>query len=266
MTAVYTDTRLRFVIFASYGNDSLACVQFAHEQGWKNVSVVYSDTGWAARWWPDRVARLQPWVQSLGFTPVILESEGMRALAMRKKAFPRQGIQFCTEELKVKPAQQWLDWFDPWKKAVCVVGVRREESESRKDFPVWRDESPVHEGRPCYAPLAFTDTPGRDALIRRAGFEPLPHRSKECSPCVNSNRADILLLAEDEARISEIEQLEDEMGYTGNGKKRTMFRPNRYMGATGIREVVRWAKSERGKFSLDDGTGGGNCDGGYCGT
>lgn len=32
-----------------------------------------------------------------------------------------------------------------------------------------------------------------------------------------------------------------------------------------IREIIRWAKSERGKFSLDDGTGD-DCVGGFCGT
>jgi len=257
---------MHFVIFASYGNDSITLIQNAHECRWKNVDVVYSDTGWAARWWPERVARMQPWVKALGFRPVVLPSEGMKALVARKKGWPRQGMQFCTEELKVKPAQAWLGSADPESRAICVVGVRREESRSRQDFPLWRSDSPVHGGRVCFAPLAKTCAADRDAIIRRAGFEPLPHRSKECFPCVNSNKADLLALAEDEARVDDIAAFEESLGVTGKGKPRTLFRPASHMGATGLREIIRWAKSERGQFSLDDGSGGGNCDGGYCGT
>jgi hypothetical protein len=53
-----------------------------------------------------------------------------------------------------------------------------------------------------------------------------------------------------------------------------MFRPYRYMGATGIREMVKWANSTRGTYGtsqgelfddLDDGTGGGSCYSGQCG-
>jgi hypothetical protein len=87
----------------------------------------------------------------------------------------------------------------------------------------------------------------------------------ECFPCINSNRADLRLLAEDESRVAFIENLEAEMGHTSKGKPRTMFRPYRYMGATGIREIIRWAQSDPGKFDIDDGTGGGGCYSGQCG-
>jgi len=36
------------------------------------------------------------------------------------------------------------------------------------------------------------------------------------------------------------------------------------MGATGIREIVRWAEAERGAFDMDDG-GGAGCEAGWCG-
>ena len=44
-----------YVIFASYGNDSIALIQWAHERGLQGVHVAYSDTGWAAPWWAARV-------------------------------------------------------------------------------------------------------------------------------------------------------------------------------------------------------------------
>ena len=47
------------VIFASYGNDSIALIQWAHERGLTDVAVAYSDTGRAAPWWPDRVEQAE---------------------------------------------------------------------------------------------------------------------------------------------------------------------------------------------------------------
>ena len=36
------------VLFCSYGNDSIALIQWAHERGLKDVVCLYSDTGWSA--------------------------------------------------------------------------------------------------------------------------------------------------------------------------------------------------------------------------
>jgi len=255
-------TAPEYAAFASYGNDSLALVQWSAEKGLKNVAVVYSDTGWAAPWWVERVARCEDWVRSLGFTPVRTTSEGMEALVRRKKGWPRQGMQFCTQHLKLEPGCAWLDGVDPVGFVTCLVGVRREESANRANFPEWTECSPNHGGRSLWAPLARVLEPERNALIRRAGFEPLPHRSRECFPCVNENRTGLREL--DEQAIARVERVEADLGHTSKGKPCTMFRPYRHMGATGIREIVRWARSERGKFDPDDGTGRG-CDSGMCG-
>jgi 3'-phosphoadenosine 5'-phosphosulfate sulfotransferase (PAPS reductase)/FAD synthetase len=255
---------LPHVIFSSYGNDSVALIQWASEQGLEDVTVLYSDTKWSAKNWPDRVERMEGWARSLGFKTARTTSMGFVNLAHSRSGFPRQGIQFCTSELKIAPAMAWLDAQDPLGLIVCMVGVRRAESANRRSFPERTMLSPSHGGRACWAPLVDLSDEDRNALIRRAGFDPLPHRSMECFPCINSNRNDILLLAEDEARVEEIAFLEDLMGTTSKGKPRTLFRPTRHMGATGIKEVVRWAKSERGQFSLDDGTGS-DCEGGFCG-
>ena len=45
-----------YVISASYGNDSMAMMQWAHERGLQNVTVTYCDTGWAAPNWELRIA------------------------------------------------------------------------------------------------------------------------------------------------------------------------------------------------------------------
>lgn len=252
------------VVFASCGNDSIALIQYAYEKGLFDVTIIYSDTGWAADWWEKRVKRVEEWARNLGFTFIRTKSIGMEALVRKKNAWPRQGIQFCTTELKIEPSKKMLDEIDPGKNAICLIGVRRVESQARKFFPEYVESHPNQGGRRQWAPLVdYTDVMRNDLIIR-AGFDVLPHRSMECFPCINSNRKDLLLLDKDEKRIDYIEQLEKELGVTSNGKPRTMFRPYKYMGATGIREIVRWARSRRGKFDPDDGTGGGNCDGGFC--
>lgn len=256
------------VAFVSYGNDSIALIQRLHEseslRKYDRVLCAYSDTGWASSEWPDRVERGEALARSYGFEPHRISSMGFVALARLRKGFPRQGMQFCTSELKIVPAQAWLDGVDPAREAVCAVGIRREESRARASWPEWTEESEKHDGRSLWSPLVRVTTDERDALLRRAGFEPLPHRSMECFPCVNSNRADLRLLTDE--RIDELAALEASMGFTGEGKPRTIFRPYRHAGAVGIREVVRWARSERGQYEPPDDDAGSGCDSGFCGT
>jgi hypothetical protein len=255
-----------YVLFASYGNDSNALIQHAHDIGLEDVVVVYSDTGWSSSDWGDRVAKCEAWVTTLGFRHTRTKSIGLEQLVKDKKGWPRQGMQFCTFELKIAPAKAALEELDPDHTATCLVGVRRSESTARRVFPERIESSPNHGGRPLWAPLVDHTDEMRDALLAKAGFEPLPHRSMECFPCINSNRADLRLLAKDPARIEKINQIETDLGFTSKGKPRTMFRPYQHMGATGIKEIIRWAEAERGEFDPDDGTGGGNCDSGFCGT
>lgn len=252
-----------YVIKASYGNDSVALIQWAHEAALQNVAILYNDTGWAHPDWNARVTTLENWATSLGFEPQRTKSIGLEQLVRNKKSWPRQGIQFCTAELKIKPTLEWMDKIDPQKLAISVIGVRREESTNRAAFPEFQYAAPNEGGRDIWAPLvAFTEAQ-RDDLLLRAGVEPLPHRSMECYPCINSNRADLQQLTEQ--RVAEIEAIETSLGFTSKNKPRTMFRPYRYMGATGIRQIVKWARSKRGKFDLDDGNGNPGCETGWCG-
>ena len=242
---------MKHVLFASYGNDSMALIQWAYDQGLDDVTVLYSDTGWAADWWLDMVEEGEQFAQERGFKTDRTESIGLPELVRQKKGWPRQGLQFCTTELKILPAQRWLDLHDPDKQAICMVGVRRCESANRSDFPETVMDSPKHGGREVWAPLVRHTDEMRDKLLHKAGFNVLPHRSMECYPCINSNRTDLRELAADPERIAEIDGIEKELGYTSKGKPCTMFRPYRHMKATGIREVVRWAESDRGKFEPD---------------
>lgn len=260
------------VAACSYGNDSIALVQWLVDNGFQDVTCLYSDTGWA--WpahgnqeaWSDRVERMESWVRSLGFRTARTASIGMEALVHERGGWPRQGMQFCTEVLKIGPALDWLAREDPAGVALCMNGKRRAESIVRAETPEWIECSIPHGGRRLRQPLFAHGDAARDALILRAGHEVLPHKSRECK-CVNANAEDLELWPE--VVVADVERIEADLGVSSTGKPRTMFRPARKMGATGIREVIRWAKAPHGKYRpLDDGTGPDGtqtgCDGGYC--
>ena len=231
-----------YVISVSYGNDSMAMLQWAHEHGLQNVTVAYCDTGWAAPGWDARVGAGETAAKRMGFDVVRLQSIGMAELVRIKKGFPGNGLQFCTAHLKGLPFLQWLDEADPECKAVVMVGKRREESEARKDTPEFVKDSEYHGGRTLWHPLYLHTEAERDALLQRAGFEKMPHRSLECNPCVNANRGDFLRLTPGE--VERVNDLEVEIG-------KPMFRPKRF-GALGIHGVMTWAKDGRKRPSIEN--------------
>jgi hypothetical protein len=253
---------MKYVIRASYGNDSVALIQWAREWSLPDAVVLYSDTGWARASWATRVETLEAWVKSIGMTPARTASMGMEALVRSKKMWPQRLMQFCTKELKMLPAAAWLAQNDPECRAIILTGVRQEESAKRKNHPAFILNSANDGGRCVVSPLVDFDEIARDALIFRAGFEPLPHRSEECK-CINSGRSDIARWDADD--IATIKRIEGDLGFSSKGKPCTMFRPNKFMGATGIEEIVKWAHSERGKYEPPN-EDGDPCDSGWCGT
>lgn len=261
------------VIGTSWGNDSIALVQWCVEQGLTDVTCLYNDTGWS--WlaygnqeaWSERVERMEAWARSLGFKTARTVSIGMERLVHQRRGWPRQGMQFCTDVLKIDPTIKWLAEADPRGVALCMNGKRRDESTVRAETPEWVESSPSHGGRRLRQPLFAHSDAERDALIHRAGHEVLPHKSRECM-CVNANAEDLQTWPE--PVIATVERIEGDLGVSpATGKPKTMFRPAKKLGATGIREVIKWAKAGRGKYRpLDDGQGPpsarSGCGGGFC--
>ena len=254
---------MRNIIFSSFGNDSLATIQWALEAGLKNIIVAYSDTKWTATSWNARIAKCKKYLDRNNVEFAVIDSEGFSNLVRRKMAFPANGMGFCSYELKIEPAMRWLDEVDPEREAVCYVGIMRIESERRKNWPEVLESSPNHGGRKLISPLATFSITERDALIKRAGFDVLPHRSWECSPCINATISDIQNI--DEESLIKVVNLETEMGNgVRSGKPKYMFRPHRMGGAMGFEQVKEWADQGGGHYSPDQEDLFG-CDSGYCG-
>lgn len=227
------------IISASYGNDSIAMMQWAHENKLKNVTVAYCLTGWASPDWNDRVLEGERLADKLGFKSVRIKSMGMVELARMKSGFPANGLQFCSAWLKGFPFLDWLENFDKNLNAVVLIGKRREESEERKNTPEFINNSEFHGGRMVWHPLYLHTENMRDDLLKRAGIGKLSHRSDECSPCVNANREDLRRLSNDD--INKTFLIENEIG-------KPFFRAEKKGGAVGIFEVIKWAKYSKGQY------------------
>lgn len=244
------------LLSCSAGNDSVAMIQLAHEGGLAAVCpvhVCYIDTGWAATWWPARVDLVEALCRSYGFAfHRIRRGETFEELMLRKKGFPMPGKTWCSYELKGKVFNEFSDEIDPSAEAIVCIGKRRDESPARKDTPEWIDCDEFHDTRTVWHMLAFVTEAERDKILLRSGVPILPHRSQECSPCINANRGDFKVLGREE--IDRALGLERATG-------QNMFRPAHHMGAKGIAKVIKWAHSPRGKYEPEhEGCGSGYCE------
>lgn len=232
--------QFRYIARCSFGNDSVAMLQHMRERGLKDVAVVYSDTGWGSEEWDERVSTGEAWVRSLGWDFVNLTSVGMEHLVRtqaKNGIWPTRVRKFCTKELKIKPFLRWVATADPDCKALICVGVRRAESKARVNHPEFMPEA--DDGRHVWHPLIHFSDDDRNVLVSRTPLPLTEGRSRECEICINANKDDLKRAGE--PAIARVERIENEIG-------QPMFNPAKMMGATGIREAVRWGNSERGAF------------------
>jgi 3'-phosphoadenosine 5'-phosphosulfate sulfotransferase (PAPS reductase)/FAD synthetase len=115
-------------------------------------------------------------------------------LASLKKCWPSGTQQFCTTHLKLEPQRRWLREHLPDVEIIRYSGVRRDESERRKNTPErsWDDYFDCELVCPLVTwtkPQCFDFCKARGERINplyTMGFNRVG-----CAPCVNSSKADI---------------------------------------------------------------------------
>lgn len=239
---------IKYIVTCSGGNDSIALLQWMQENHKGEFCALYNDTGWARKDWPQRIKEVSAKCFDIGVEFNITKSIGMEAIVRKNKGWPMpaSAMQWCTMHLKEKPSTEFYEKRDPDCNLIIVTGRRRAESQNRSNLPLHQEESKKHGGRDVFNPLVNFDEIERDKYIRAFGFEPLPHQSMECYPCVCANKTDLSKMPLDDERINLIEKIEIELGFTRNKKPRVMFRPYRVGGGVGIRQAIAWGRGERG--------------------
>lgn len=117
-------------ITISGGKDSTATLLLALEQYNKDQIVpIFADTGFESKITYDYIDYLQ---KTLSININVVKAKyDLLALIEKKKIFPSAIRRFCTDELKVKPMNEFIINY-PYKIKELWLGIRTEESISRK--------------------------------------------------------------------------------------------------------------------------------------
>ena len=154
---------------------------------------------------------------------------------MQKKKFVvNRHMRSCTIELKIKPFQRWLkENFVNKEEFIVIEGIRREESEARKDTEVFEIKQSVLPGEkffiPTLFPIAFWSVEKVFGYIEEKGIKVNPlyrkgFRRVGCMPCVNASKYELLYLPK--KYRDRLEALEKAIGEQIE-KKAFMFHPEK---------------------------------------
>ncbi len=250
----------RVVAMVSGGKDSVAMWLLLRQLGLEPLAL-YTDTLWE---WKGHAAHLNLLEARIGEIHRLRPEKGFADLIPVRGCFPSRVRRWCTEELKLKPARRWLDSFrdEAGCDVVVAIGVRREESAKRAAMVEWEwsDFYDCEVWRPILG-WTVADVAGEH---RRAAIpmHPLYHQGAErvgCFPCVNASKSELALVDRlQPERVDEIEAWEAQLGATmftrdRRAEKRRLIKagvPVDEAGPSvepvGIREVMRWATTDRG--------------------
>jgi 3'-phosphoadenosine 5'-phosphosulfate sulfotransferase (PAPS reductase)/FAD synthetase len=121
---------MKILVFYSGGKDSHACLLWACKKyGNKNIQAVFCDTMWEN---PLTYQHIEETTKKLNVELVVLKSdkyEGFIDMAAKKGRFPSTKARFCTEELKSKPAIDYVLSLND--NVIAIQGIRKDESFSR---------------------------------------------------------------------------------------------------------------------------------------
>lgn len=160
---------------------------------------------------------------------------------------PSAKAQFCTEHVKLRPIQEWLNQIRGDADAIMYTGIRAGESERRSKMPdrEWMDLYDCYTERPL---LHWTEAQVFE-FLKAKGVPPNPlylagFTRVGCYPCIHARKSELARM-EDWAweKLAEWEKLAG----------RTWFGPDEVPGVhiTSIADVREWCKTARGGRQFD---------------
>ena len=201
-------------LIANFGDDSIALIQWAHQNQLRDVHVLSVDTGWQADAWQSRVLQARDWIQSLSFEHHHLKAEhDFKALVTARKQFPSQKFHWCAGFLKGLPILNWFEENDESLEATILLASRRKMSKACGDLPKAVEAAERYDERLIEYPLVNYDLKMRDALIAKTPFKKaLNHRSLECHACIYLTKTEVATFTPED--IKRVEKLEKKIGST----------------------------------------------------
>ena len=214
MNLSHINKKRPLIIRSNFGDESIALTQWVFEAKLK-ATVVYVDTGFAASSWEARIALGQVHAKNCGFPfERIVSKISFEEAVLGRDSFPSVKFQWCTGLLKGLPFLDWLELNDSNAEAMILIAKRRAAALNHEHLPEWIERCEFHNDRTVWHPMIDVSDEDRNALLKRAGFIPLGHRSLECQPCVNSSKADCQRLNSPESKKDKhrLENLQKEIG------------------------------------------------------
>lgn len=259
----------RVVVSISGGKDSTAAALHLRELGIE-ATYLHMATEWEH---PETDAYVRDYLPTvLGEIVTVGRPGGMVELVRRKGMFPSRVRRFCTQQLKIEPAKEYLDSLDA---PVCnVVGIRADESAARAKMPEI-EPSDWFDGV-TWRPLLRWSLQDVIDIHARHNVRPNPLylRGDErvgCYPCIFARKAEIRRMAEhDPWAVDRLRDLEREVGDAAlsrandRGDDVSNWEPPGWFQARipedgkypawPIDKVVEWSRTSRGgrQFELFD--------------
>ena len=224
---------MKYIVSISGGKDSTACLLYALNSFSKDdVIPVFCDTEWEHKYTYEYLEYLE---KKLNISIIRLKSLGFVELSKKKKFMPNRVMRYCTLELKIKPFNKYLyeNFIIKNIDFIVIKGVRREESQARKNTPVFSETKGIYNRKSfivksLYPIVDWTTKEVFEYLIQNniklnklylKGFSRVG-----CYPCIYATKWELENL-EDEY-IKRIRKLENQVSNI-LGKNVTFFSPDR---------------------------------------